>query len=434
MIPPAGAAPPESACIVDFEFRADPGERPHVWCMAVREEPSGHEATYWRDELRAMQRAPFATGPEVAVVAYFASAEWGCFKQLGWPMPAQPIDVFAEVRVAFNRYLPKDLRKPGAGDRWGLYDALARYGLEAGEDAHKSAMRKLASTATEASWTAEDQQSLTRYCLEDVRYLARLWQSMYRQIDWPQARLRGLYTLVVAAIEHNGIPIDGPLFRRITAHWEAIKAHYIDDLEKLYGFAFHADGHFNQRRFLEWTAAQGIGWPLTPTDAPKLDDQTFRAMERVYPILRPLRRTYSHILDLRMSSLPVGSDDRNRFLQSPFATATGRTMPSASKNLWAQPRWVRGLLRPPEGFGVGVLDWKSQEYCIAAGASGDQRMISACRSKDPYRTFAYDARLVPSEGEVPPPLRAQCKIVALGVTYGMTEHGAAISPCGRRAI
>ena len=126
MITPAGAAAPEIAYIVDFEFRADPGERPHVWCMAVREEPSGREATYWRDELRAMRRAPFDTRPDVAVVAYFASAEWGCFKQLGWPMPAQPIDVFAEVRVGFNRYLPKDLRKPGAGDRWGLYDALAR--------------------------------------------------------------------------------------------------------------------------------------------------------------------------------------------------------------------------------------------------------------------------------------------------------------------
>jgi hypothetical protein len=426
MIAPADAAAPGIACIVDFEFRADPGERPHVWCMAVREEPSGREATYWRDEIRTTRRAPFDTGSDVAVVAYFASAEWGCFKQLGWPMPAQPIDLFAEVRVAFNRYLPKDLRKPGAGDRWGLYDALARYGLETGEDAHKTAMRKLASTATEASWTTEDQRSLTRYCLEDVRHLAALWRAMQYGIDWPQARLRGLYTLVVAAIEHSGIPLEGPLFHRLADRWEGIKVHYIKELEEYYGFAFHADGHFNQRRFLEWAAAQGIGWPLTPTGAPKLDDQTFRAMARVYPILRPLRQTYSHILDLRMSSLPVGSDDRNRFLQSPFATATGRTMPSAAKNIWAQSRWVRGLVRPPKGFGIAVLDWKSQEYCIAAAASGDERMIAACRSGDPYRTFAHDARLVPVGDEVCAQLRAQCKIVALGVTYGMTEHGASL--------
>jgi hypothetical protein len=106
MITPATAPPPAAAVIVDFEFRADPGERPIVWCMAVREEPSGREAKFWRDDLLRMDRAPFDTGPDVAVVAYFASAEWGCFKQLGWPAPAQPIDLFAEFRVAYNRYLP----------------------------------------------------------------------------------------------------------------------------------------------------------------------------------------------------------------------------------------------------------------------------------------------------------------------------------------
>src|SRR4051812_45429709 len=120
MITAATAPPATAAFIIDFEFRADPGERPVVWCMAVREEPSGREMMYWRDELLKMRRAPFDTGPDVAVVGYFASAEWGCFKQLGWPMPAQPIDLFAETRVGFNRYLPKDLRGPGAGDRWGL--------------------------------------------------------------------------------------------------------------------------------------------------------------------------------------------------------------------------------------------------------------------------------------------------------------------------
>jgi hypothetical protein len=207
--------------------------------------------------------------------------------------------------------------------------------------------------------------------------------------------------------------------------WNDVKLHYIRELERHYGFAFHVDSSFNKRRFIEWTDAQGIGWPLTVTGAPKLDDKTLRAMERVYPVIGPLRQTYSHILDLKVGSLPIGDDDRNRFLQSPFATATGRTMPKASKNIWAQPRWIRGLVRPPEGYGIAVLDWKAQEYCIAAGESGDERMIQACLSGDPYRTFAYDARLVASDTAVPAKLRAQCKVVALGVTYGMTEHGAA---------
>src|SRR5262249_30312439 len=187
----------------------------------VHEDPSGRETTYWRDELLRMSCAPFGTGPDVAVVGYFASAEWGCFRQLGWPMPAQPIDLFAEQRVTFNRYLPRDLRKAGAGDRWGLYDALGRYGIEGGDTAHKAAMRRMAMTATDTSWTHEDQQALSRYCLEDVRYLAQLWHAMYPVIDWPQARLRGLYTAAVAAIEHAGVPVDGELFRTMVSSWEA---------------------------------------------------------------------------------------------------------------------------------------------------------------------------------------------------------------------
>src|SRR5262249_751795 len=158
------------------------------------------------------------------------------------------IDLFAEQRVTFNRYLPKDLRKPGAGDRWGLYDALGRYGLEAGETAHKAAMRKLASTATDETWLTEDPHQLQAYCIDDVRHLARLWRVMKPCIDWPQARLRGLYTLAVAAIEHSGIPVDGRLFRRMAEQWNGIKTHYIAELEKTYGFEFHPDGHFNQRR------------------------------------------------------------------------------------------------------------------------------------------------------------------------------------------
>jgi hypothetical protein len=424
---PARASAPSAAYLVDFEFRQDAGERPLVWCLTVHEESTGREWKYWRDELLTMKRAPFPTGPEVAVVGFFASAEWGCFLQLGWAMPKLPVDLFAEVKVAFNRHVPKALRTAAAGDRWSLLAALDRYGIavDAGAEARKSAMRKLASTMTVASWTPELQAELLDYCLDDTRKLAELWRAMKFALDWPQAQLRGLYTLVCAAIEHAGIPVDGKLFRRLAANWDRIKGHYIAELEQHYGFAFHPDGHFSQSRFLEWTAAQGIDWPLAPHGAPKLNDRTLRAMARQFPQLQKFRETYSHILDCKVSALPVGADDRNRFLQSPFNTATGRTVPKVAKNLWAQPGWVRPLLRPPAEYGVAILDWKSQEYCIAASASGDERMIAACRSPDPYWRFAEDAHLVLAGEQVREPLRGRCKRVALGVTYGMTEIGAA---------
>ena len=87
---------------VDFEFRSDPGERPWVVCMVAQELISGRQIRMWRDELLALKKAPFNTGPDVALVAYYASAELGCFLELGWPLPANVIDLFAEHRVETN--------------------------------------------------------------------------------------------------------------------------------------------------------------------------------------------------------------------------------------------------------------------------------------------------------------------------------------------
>jgi hypothetical protein len=420
----ADAPSPRSVTSLDFEFRVDPGGRPFVWCLAVYDVFIGKERVYWRDELLQMLRPPFDIGPDTAVIAFYASAEWGCFAELGWQLPAQPIDLFAEVRVAFNRHLPKDLRKPGLGDRWGLYDALDRYELPAGDRARKDAMRDKAKNATLISWTESDKRSLMFYCLDDARRAAELFLSMQRagHIDWPQARLRGLYTEAVGAcIEHTGMPIDGPLFRRLISAWEPIKARYIREIEVRYGYAFHIDGHFNQGRFMDWLASQGIPWLFTDTGAPKLDDDTFREMERHYPSLKPLRRLFSHILDMKVVTLPVGTGDRNRCLSSVFSTATGRTMPSPAKHIWGLPRWTRGLLRPPEGYGIAILDWKAQEYAITGARSGDARLIADYVSGEPYMAFGINAGLATSESTSEHPRRGQFKVVCLAIPYGGTE-------------
>ena len=87
---------------VDFEFRSDPGNAPGSSAWSPRELISGRQIRMWRNELLALKKAPFDTGPDVALVAYYASAELGCFLELGWPLPANVIDLFAEHRVETN--------------------------------------------------------------------------------------------------------------------------------------------------------------------------------------------------------------------------------------------------------------------------------------------------------------------------------------------
>ena len=87
---------------VDFEFRSDPGERPWVVCMVAQELISRRQIRMWRDELLALKKAPFNTGHDAVLVAYYASAELGCFLELGWTLPVNVVDLFAEHRVATN--------------------------------------------------------------------------------------------------------------------------------------------------------------------------------------------------------------------------------------------------------------------------------------------------------------------------------------------
>jgi hypothetical protein len=86
----------------DFEFNGADGERPRPVCMVAREARSGKEIRLWRDDLVKLRAAPFDTGPNALFIAYFASAELGCFLALGWPPPVNVVDLFAEHRVATN--------------------------------------------------------------------------------------------------------------------------------------------------------------------------------------------------------------------------------------------------------------------------------------------------------------------------------------------
>ena len=56
---------------------------------------------------------------------------------------------------------------------------------------------------------------------------------------------------------------------------------------------------------------------------------------------------------------------------------------------------MRGLIKPPPGYGVAYVDWKQQEFGIAAALSRDTAMQAAYQSGDPYLAFAKQAGAVP---------------------------------------
>jgi hypothetical protein len=361
--------------------------------------------------------APFDTGPDALFVAFYAPAELGCFLQLGWELPAAVLDLFAEHRAETNG-LRLAHPKPNS-----LLGVLSMHGLARMEDAEKTAGRVL--VLGQSSWSAAEIEQTLHYCTGDVLQTEALLQRMAGRIDWPRARWRARYAAAVARMEHTGVPIDAPLYEQLADHWPELKARLVAAVDA--DFGVYDGTTFKEDRFAGWLVQHGIPWPRYPTGRLMLDKDTFRERTLAYPVLGALHELRRTLGLLRLTDLVVGRDARNRCMLSPFATVTGRNAPSNTKFIFGAAKWLRGLIRPPEGYGLAYLDWSAQEFAIAAALSGDERMMADYLAGDPHIGFARAAKLVPADATKAshPAIRERCKTTNLGVLYGMKAQGLA---------
>lgn len=399
----------EEIWLVDFEFRAPEGERPEPVCMVAMEYRTMRTVRLWWDDLLRMPKAPFRTDKCSLVVAYYASAEIGCFLTLGWPLPVNLIDLYPEFRTLTNgRTLPA---------KSGLIGALRWFGHGTIDVTEKDEMRELAMRQGEHS--GEEKAALIEYCKSDVIALRKILYSMRHSIHVPRALLRGKYMAAAAQIEALGIPIDISSLERLRKHWETIKTRLITEVDKDYGV--YEGNSFKSNRFATWVAQQGIQWPLLPSGTLDMKEDTFKEMARIYPELNALRELRSTLSQMRLSTLAVGGDGRNRCMLSAFRSKTGRNQPSNAKYIFGPAVWMRSLIQPSEGRGIAYIDWSQQEFGIAAALSGDPLMQQAYSSGDPYLEFAKQAKAIPadatkaSHGQE----REMFKACVLAVQYGM---------------
>jgi hypothetical protein len=120
----------------------------------------------------------------------------------------------------------------------------------------------------------------------------------------------------------------------------------------------------------------------------------------------------------------VGSDNRLRTHLGPFGTQTGRNAPPAKTFPLAMANWLRCIIRPEPGKEVAGIDYGNQEFIIGGVKSGDENMIEAYESGDPYLHFAKLADAVPQDAtkESHPDERDLFKSTTLGLQYGMGEE------------
>jgi hypothetical protein len=370
--------------VADSEFVATPGNRPAPVCFVAHEMRSGRRFRVWQDQFGPAP--PWATGPDVLFAAYYASAELGCYRVLGWRMPERILDLFAEFRAGTN-----GLGTP-AGN--GLLGALAYHGLDGiGADEKKE---MVALVLRGGPWSEDERTAILDYCEGDVKSLARLLPAMLPKIDLPRALVRGRYMAAAAAMERAGTPIDVPTLELFRRHWTDIQDQLIAEMDADYGVF---DGRtFKTDRFAQWLIKKGIPWPRHESGRLHLSDDTFRQQSRTYPVVSPLRELRSSLSDLRLNNLAVGRDGRNRTILSAFGARSSRNTPSNTEFIFGPSVWLRGLIKPPPGHAIAYVDWSQQEIGIAAALSGDQALQAAYRSGDCYLAFAKQAGAVPQDG------------------------------------
>lgn len=401
-------------CVLDFEFQQEPGDLPVPHCCVVHEVKSAQTTRCWiaRPSELPAGGLPYATDHNDTLwVTYFGSAEVHCLLTLGWPLPVNHLDLYAEFRCLTNGGKP-----PGNG----LLDALAWFGGDPMDFREKEEMRQLAIRG--GPFSEEERGALLDYCESDVMSTARLLELMRDHIDLPRALIRGQYVNAVGRMEFNGVPIDSATSSLLKERWPEIIPRLIEEVDAHFGV--YEDGHFRNARWLQWVKSRGIVWPLHGTGAPKLDQDTFSEMSRIYPeiaLMKELRRTLSQT---RSYDLPIGKDHRNRALLSPFSSKTGRNQPKSSRFIFGFSKWMRGLIQPAPGKALAYLDYAQQEFGIAGALACDSAMQEAYRSGDPYLGFAKQAGAVPEDAtpESHPYERELYKSCALGVQYGMGEE------------
>jgi DNA polymerase-1 len=395
--------------LVDFEFSAPPGERPRVLCLVAREYRTGQTIKLWEDDLRSMDRPPFSIDTTSLYVAYYASAEMSCHLALGWPLPKNLLDLFAEFRNNRN-----GLQVPCG---FGLLGALAFYGLGGIGGLEKEEMRELAIRG--GPFTETEKTALLDYCETDVIALAKLLPTMVPEINLKLALLRGRFMKAAASIEHVGVPVDTDQLTLFRNNWDGIKDELIRRIDSQYGV--YEGQTFKRDKFKAWLTSKDIPWPTLISGEIDLTDDTFKTMSKIHTEVAPLRELRQALSGMRLSKLTVGQDGRNRCLLSAFRAKTGRNQPSNNQFIFGPSAWLRGLIRPEMDSGLAYIDWGQQEFGIAAALSRDPMMLQAYQSGDPYLAFAKQAGAVPLDGtkQSHPNERTLFKSCVLAVQYGM---------------
>lgn len=394
--------------IADFEFISRDGEKPIPICFCARELNSDKIIKMWLDGVEN-QKAPINfRDPSITYIAYYAVAEMSCHLVLGWDIPENIVDLYAEWRVLTN----EGIKQPN-----GLLNACQFFGIQTIDRAFKDKMRDRVLAG--APYTEIEKQEILKYCETDIIETMALFKAMQPKIDsWERALFRGRYMAITAQIEHGGVPLDVQTLNLMQENWELIKLELLKEVKK--DFDFFDGLTFKIHAFADYLYKNNMAWTLTEKGNLSMEDDTWKDMVLTYPQLQPVRDIRALLGKFKKLNVACGSDGRNRGMLSPFSTKTGRNAPKV-QCIFTNPSWMRCLIQPKEGTALAYIDYEQQEFMVAAVLSQDADMQKTYNSGDPYLQFAKLSGAIPPEGtkKTHKDVRDLYKQSCLAIQYGM---------------
>ena len=270
----------------------------------------------------------------------------------------------------------------------------------------------------------EDFNSARKIIFDELKQTESL-QKVYDSIERPLIP-------IIERMNKDGVFLDVPYLRKLGSEYTA-------ELGKIEGRIFKAAGHeFNVSSPKQLANVLFDELKITPERQKKTPggarttrEDELAKMEGLHPVIADILtyRGLSKLLSTYIEKMPgmVGKDGRlhAEFLQA--GTTTGR-MASQNPNLQNIPiksdygRRVRSAFRASPGHVIAALDYSQIELRIAAGLSGDKKLLKVfAEGGDVHTEVASQVFGVPRES-VDYEMRRKAKVINFGILYGMGSN------------
>lgn len=477
---------------LDFEFNRITHPKVNLVSCSTLDGRTGEQKKWWlhNDPKAQTELKKYLTQYKL-FIGYSMIAECRSMLALGMdPLKFQHIDLFLEYRCLTNhnddlqwgkqlvdgkvkmvfKKKPKWEREEGEEEGGGFKAthslAEAQYKLlnTIRDTAHKNKMRELIISDPQL-FTTEERDAIMDYNMDDVTDLPGMLTKMteaYLSLDgdltkdqlFKEMKIRGRYAAHTSIMENRGYPIDIDKARNFSTHVGNI----------LYDLQREINGLFPDIKPFRWNRAEqkfswdqiatrnwiskskfGKDWDLTEKGQISLSLESFEKFfqfKHDYPtdsfgaqmvrFLKMKQSLYGFVpaADKKKKNFWdfVGPDNRVRPYMNIYGAQSSRSQPGATGFMFLKPAWMRALVQPAPGMAMAGIDYGSQEFFVSALISGDENMINAYLSGDPYFAFAKLAGAVPQDAkkEDHKAMRDLFKSTVLGLSYLMSKYGLSI--------